>query len=160
MTHFKQMSLFENSSEPCQVPYVLLSLQPEWYQLILSGQKKYEYRRKYLKQESIAFIYVSSTTKAICAKINFGKPIIAPIEEIVKIREAERSGGGDGIRAYMEGLKEGFAIPIVNCQQIEPISLDELRQRWIKFTAPQSYILLDSKKDLLNFLLQQPLIVE
>jgi predicted transcriptional regulator len=161
MNYAKQMGFLDIDNEPLKLPNVLLSLRSEWYQVILDGVKKYEYRRKFLKQPSIAFIYVSGTTRAICAKINFGQPIIASIDELIRIRDAEqRPGGGDGMRAYMQGLKEGFAIPILSCQKIKPTSLDELRCRFPGFTVPQSYILLDKKTELLDFLLSQPIISE
>ena len=40
---------------------VLMSLREEYYEAMLSGKKKYEYRTRYLKDVSDAYIYISKT---------------------------------------------------------------------------------------------------
>ena len=48
-----QLSLFE--SEP---KCVLMSLREEYYDAMIDGRKHYEYRTRYLKEASDAYIYI------------------------------------------------------------------------------------------------------
>ncbi len=52
--------------------YVLMSIREEYYNDIIAGKKKYEYRKVYRKSETTAFIHVSKTKKAVLAIIDFG----------------------------------------------------------------------------------------
>ena len=61
-----QLSFFDKKKK-C----VLLSLREEYYKKMLEGTKKYEYRTRYLKEETIGYIYISKTLKKIVAKIPF-----------------------------------------------------------------------------------------
>ena len=69
-----QLSFFK---EEKRKPIILLSLREEYFNQMLDGKKKYEYRTRYLKEETIAYIYISKTLKRIIAKIEFGMPIIS-----------------------------------------------------------------------------------
>lgn len=44
---------------------IILSLMPDPFERIFAGEKKYEYRRKFVKESVNAFIYVSSPVKEI-----------------------------------------------------------------------------------------------
>ncbi|MGN7382037.1 MULTISPECIES: hypothetical protein [unclassified Paenibacillus] len=133
---------------------IILSLQPDPYREILEGSKKHEFRRKFLSTSVNAFIYVSSPIKEITAYIEFGKPIIDKVENIGRIAELEGSGSMEGISRYMNGLETGFAIPIISIREIEPLTLEELRKTY-RFTAPQSYIHLESNPKLKATLIQR-----
>lgn len=146
-----QPTLFEIPEQPKKT--IILSLRPKPYTDILNGTKKYEYRRKFSKEAVSAFIYVSSPAKAIQGYIEFGMPIIDKIENIAAIAEEEKPGSREGTLAYLDGLEKGFAIPILSIREIQPLSLEELRSDF-HFTAPQSYINVDTnpglKEDLMK----------
>lgn len=127
-------------------------MRPQPYNDILNGMKKYEYRRAFLNEAVTAFIYVSSPVKEIRGVIQFGKPIIDSVEKIAMIAEQEQSGWGEGIISYMSGLETGYAVPILSLQEIPPIPLQQLRSTY-QFTAPQSYIYLETNKKLKEALL-------
>ena len=76
---------------------VLMSLREEYYDAMLEGRKHYEYRTRYLKEESEAYIYISKTKKSIVAKIKFGEPIIADANTIALIAEQEEPGSYNGM---------------------------------------------------------------
>ena len=61
----------------------------------------------------------------------------------------------EGLINYFRNRNECFAIPIEKYQEIPKISLDELRQKFNSFTVPQSYLYLDKKPVLLNYLLEK-----
>ena len=130
---------------------VLMSLREEYYDAMLEGRKRYEYRTRYLKEESEAYIYISKTKKSIVAKIKFGEPIIADANTIALIAEQEEPGSYNGMMEYLYN-NIGYAILVEEIIPIEEVSLSELQQQFPNFVVPQSYYLLDKKPELLSFL--------
>ena len=141
-----QLSFFEESKKN-----ILLSLREEYYNQMLDGSKKYEYRTRYLKEETIAYIYISKTLKKIVAKIEFGEPIIGTAKEIATIAEEEQPGCYQDMLAYMYN-DIGYAIPVKNIVPIEEVSLEEMKSKFPDFVPPQSYYILDKKPEMLDFL--------
>ena len=130
---------------------VLMSLREKYYDAMLEGRKHYEYRTRYLKEESEAYIYLSKTKKSIVAKIKFGEPIIADANTIALIAEQEEPGSYNGMMEYLYN-NIGYAIPIKEIIPIKEVSLSELQQQFPNFVVPQSYYILDKKPELLSFL--------
>lgn len=141
-----QLSLFEGEPK-C----VLMSLREEYYNAMLDGRKHYEYRTRYLKEASNAYIYISKTKKSIVAKIKFGEPIIGDAQTIAAISEQEEPGSYNGMMDYLYN-NIGYAIPIEEITPIEEVPLSELQQNFPNFVVPQSYYILDKKPELLSFL--------
>lgn len=134
--------------------YVLMSLRPGPFGDIVAGVKKYEFRRRYVKVPTTAFIYVSGICKSVKAVIEFDSPIVAPCEQIASISEKLKPGSYESIVAYLGG-KSGVAIPIKEVRLIKPVSLALLRCNFPGFVVPQSYYILNRKPSLLTFLLEQ-----
>ena len=130
---------------------VLMSLREEYYDAMLEGRKHYEYRTRYLKEASDAYIYISKTKKSIVAKIKFGEPIIGDAQTIAAISEQEEPGSYNGMMDYLYN-NIGYAIPIEEITPIEEVPLSELQQNFPNFVVPQSYYILDKKPELLSFL--------
>ena len=118
---------------------------------MLEGRKHYEYRTRYLKSQSEAYIYISKTKKSIVAKIKFGEPIIGDAQAIATIAEYEEEGSYQGMMEYMHN-NVGYAIPIEEITPIEELTLNELKKHFQDFVVPQSYYILDKKPELLSFL--------
>lgn len=144
----EQLSFFEEENKTTTV---LLSLREEYFNQILAGIKKYEYRTRYLKEETVAYIYISKTLKKIIAKIEFGIPIVGTAKDIATIAEKEQPGCYKKMLDYMYN-DIGYAIPIKKIVQIEEVSLKELKNNFSDFVPPQSYYILDKKPELLKFL--------
>lgn len=130
---------------------VLMSLREEYYNAMLEGRKHFEYRTRYLKEASEAYIYISKTKKSIVAKIKFGEPIIGDANTIALIAEQEEPGSYNGMMEYLYN-NVGYAIPVEEIVPIEEVSLNELQQQFPNFVVPQSYYILDKKPELLSFL--------
>ena len=130
---------------------ILISIREEYFDAIISGIKKYEYRKNYRKVPTKAFIYISKTKKSIVALVEFGKPIFGSVEEICEISESENPGSYDDMTQYLNSGK-GVAIPVEKVHEFTPISLIEMKSRVEKFTVPQSYYMLDNKREVLNIL--------
>ena len=129
---------------------VLMSLREEYYDAMLEGRKHYEYRTRYLKEASDAYIYISKTKKSIVAKIKFGEPIIGDAQTIATIAEQEEPESYNGMMEYLYN-NIGYAIPIEEITPIEEVPLSELQQNFPNFVVPQSYYILDKKPELLSF---------
>ncbi len=131
-----------------------MSLKPQYWQLILDGVKKYEYRRSFRPDAVGAYIYLSSPRKEIAGFIDFDVPIIGTSERIAEFAETQSPGSRQGMLDYMAGCKQGFAVKILSHEQIQPIALKELRELRDKFefTAPQGYLVLDKNPELRKFI--------
>ncbi len=145
-----QRSLFPDE-EQSQKTLILLSLQPQYWHLILSGAKKYEYRRLFREDAVQAYIYLSSPRKEIVGFIDFDSPLIRPPAEIATLAESQSPGSRQRILDYFGDRTQAFAIPILSYELFKPISLSELRERF-NFTAPQSYLVLDKHPDMRKFI--------
>lgn len=130
---------------------VLMSLKPEPYRDIREGRKYYEFRTRYFRGPTIAFIYVSAPVRAVKAVIRFGSPILGTAEELARSTGRGQTGPLEKLEAYLHG-KKGYALPVEQVTVLEPISLEELRQKIPGVSIPQSYYFLDSKPELLEVL--------
>lgn len=151
MNEFVQENLFGDEPKP---NYVLLSLQEQPYLEVKSRIKVYEYRTRYQKVPTTAFIYVSQNVKKVMGIIEFDTPIIGSAEEISLISEKNKPGSYDVMMQYLKnGI--GYAIPVKQLIEIEPVPLKELKSRFENFTVPQSYYMLGNKRELLDYLLSR-----
>lgn len=144
----EQLTLFEDKR------IVLLSIREEYFNKMLDGSKKYEFRTRYLNQETIAYIYISKTVKKIVAKIEFSKPIIGSANDIALLSEQENPNSYKRMKDYLHE-STGYAIPIKRIIPINEISLQEIKEFIPDFVPPQSYYYLDNKPKLLNFILNK-----
>lgn len=149
-----QISLFDESG-PYNKPYILISIRDDIHEKILHRGKLFEYRKKFISQPCHVFLYISGKTKAICAYAEFGRPVVGSIEKMVSVNAKDRKPNPQGIHRYFQDSPFGFAIPIEAYYEITKIQLEELRSLYKDFTPPQSYIFLDKKPRLLEFLLQK-----
>lgn len=133
---------------------IVLSLQPGPYEEIRSGQKKIEFRRRFIKEPVGAFIYVSSPIKQIKAFVEFGKPEHEEVSTLVSISEHLNPGTGESLKEYFKGLNSGYAIPILSFTEFSPLSLELLKGGY-HFTPPQSYMNLSANPLLEKALLQK-----
>ena len=159
MTRCKQLELDYDTLELgegnfTEEDYIVLSLHPEPYGRILSGEKTYEYRTRFRKRPTIAYIYVTSPAKCISGIIRFGTPLMATPEGIGRIAEQQKSGNGKPVIEYLSRYSRGYAVPILNVIEIAPIPLDCLQSKY-DFIPPQTFLYLKHKKPLFNFLISQ-----
>lgn len=129
-----------------------MSLQEQYFLSMLNGEKKYEYRKKYRKEKTKAFIYISKTKKSICALIEFDEPIFGTSEFISAISEKETPGNYEVMLEYLGKDKTGYAIPIKKIYFINDIEYLSLKKNFPGFVAPQSYHLLNQESELRKYL--------
>jgi predicted transcriptional regulator len=129
---------------------VLMSLKPGPFEDILAGRKLYEYRIRYPREATAAYIYVSGSVRAVRALIRFGAPLSGTARELVLSGAAAPEEEGE-LDAYFHG-GSGCALPVDEVIPLEPVPLRELRDRFPGVSVPQSYYYLESKPRLLAFL--------
>ncbi len=127
---------------------ILMSFTPKVYKNIKSGAKIFEYRRNYCSEPSIVYMYVSSPIKKIMAIIYLDKRIsldtwLDEYSNDFSILQRIQNFQNKNYR---------FAMPILSFQEIEPISLYDLKDNVEKFVAPQSYVYIDKNKGLEDYI--------
>ena len=144
---YGQLSLIEQ-----QPKIILLSLREEYFNQMVDGSKRYEYRTRFLKEPCTAYVYISKTKKSIIARLDLGEPIIGNAEEISRLADNEEPGCYQAMIEYLYN-DLGFAIPVNGVTLLtEEVTLADLKSRFPDFVPPQSYFILDKKPELLNYL--------
>lgn len=132
---------------------LVLSLQPPYWQLVLDGRKRYEYRRLFRRDAVDAFIYVTKPVGAISGWISFGEPIVDRPQRIAEIAESESPGSYAGMMEYLDGCQEAYAVPILEHRKVKPVGLKQLRREF-SFSPPQGYVKLGGRSALGRLLLR------
>lgn len=129
-----------------QVPPVeiVLSLQDLAFQMIRSGVKKFEYRRRWRAGPCVAFIYRSGKIKGVAARMFLGEPIYGSPGEIGELAEKAITGNGRAVEEYLQKTGGGYAIPIKKFEEFPIVTLAELRN--VGFNPPQFFFYLRSGK--------------
>lgn len=122
---------------------MLLSMQPFWFQKVMSGEKIYEYRNRFPNEEIMAYIYVSAPVKAV-AGILYLKQRIEVSSWIDKYRSDEATF--QRVTEYSKRNK--YAMPIHAVQYINEIKVDELKSAVEKFIIPESYYYFENYGDI------------
>ena len=118
---------------------VLLSIKPKYANEIISGKKKYEFRKLIFKREDIEkiYIYSSSPVKKIVAIITFDSIIF---DSPQKLWEQCHEGAGiseTDFFKYFKNSDTGYAIKISNAQELStPINPYDIIE---DFRPPQSF---------------------
>ena len=134
-----QQRLFD---EPVEL---LMSLDSRFLAPILSGEKPYEFRKRYPQHPTIAYIYVKRPVAAVAVRLRLGAPIAEP--------KALAGQHGLGVDDFVAGRKPGrVALPILDITLLDPpVRLTELRDTF-RLRPPQSYLYLDKRPRLLALL--------
>ncbi len=133
---------------------IVLSLREEYFSRILAGEKKFEYRKKFLNDSVTALIYVSKTKKEIAGIIEFDKSLVLSSEEIATKADEMGESVFSDMLAYFGERKIGYMIPVKKVYVFEqPISLETLRTIDERFFPPQSYCYLKEDSKLFQYLI-------
>lgn len=119
---------------------VLLSIKPEYAEAILSGEKKFEFRRvipKKIDETDRIYLYSNDSIKKIVGYFEV-EEILENSPEVIWNRCKEDAGiSREGFFEYFEGTEKAYAIEIQNPVKFpEPIDPYEKIQ---DFTPPQSF---------------------
>lgn len=128
---------------------ILFSIKPKYINLILNGEKDYEYRSTYwnVKYPSWFTVYESSPVSSV----KYFMLLDSPYKKGQKI-SGKRSYGTD--RFNDGSMNSKYAYPILSIIKLHnPISLSDLRKMGI--FPPQKFIYIDRNEELFNLVMQE-----
>lgn len=117
---------------------LLLSLKPDVFQNVLSGDKIYEHRKVFPDGDVKAYIYVSRPVQALMGVMYLGNK--ANIEDWKELYKAD-TDAQKRIEVYLQHHK--VAMEIRKFQNTTAISLETIKKQFPKFLIPQMYYYLD-----------------
>lgn len=124
---------------------VLISIKPQYVEKIVSGEKKYEFRKRVFDTFKVdrVYIYSSAPEKKIIGSFKVGGLLIDSPEKLWKKVKNDAGIDFETYSKYFTNKANAYAIIIDDLIILEtPI---DPRERFINFTAPQSYIYLKRK---------------
>lgn len=129
---------------PVKRERVLMSLNPEYYELMWEGHKRHEFRRRFLADRpTLWFVYLTAPVSKLAAVIDLDPAIVDAPRRIAAIAEQACVGNGESVYAYLKDLERGFAIPIRRVREYCGFTADELAAMLGAFHPPQGYTLVD-----------------
>jgi predicted transcriptional regulator len=132
-----------------------MSILPKWADQILSGNKKWEYRRILIKAqpESRIIYYASKGIHAIVGEATIDRVIYEPVESLIEQTANEVPEKPEELRRSFAGKELGCAIKIKNPLIYKrPITLHEIQNRIPRFRPPQSFCYIPDKSPLIQML--------
>lgn len=120
---------------------IILSIQPRWADLIQSGAKTIELRKRFppYLSGSDAFIYVSSPRCTLSAIVKLGMVHELSVDDLWERYGKASCVNEPFFRAYFDGRQVGFGIEVSAFRELDGFwPLDRLRSA-VQFTAPQSW---------------------
>ena len=131
---------------------IFLSFRPEFFRPILYDIKKYEYRKRFCKVPTKAYLYLSSPIKKVIGIMELGVPIDL---NIIEENYRDKKEIHNRIISTLNG-KEKYAIPIESFTLYKrPIAISELKDIDSSFNVPQCYLNMENFKNVHNFLKSQ-----
>ncbi len=122
---------------------ILFSIRPQYADKIFEGAKTVELRRvcpKYIKEGSLALIYVSSPVKSLSGAFEVDRVVEEPIEELWKMVNDRAGVTHQEFEAYYNGVRKGTGIFFSKVSPLpEPIKLEDLRRQMKDFHPPQGF---------------------
>lgn len=126
---------------------ILLSFKPFWYEKIKSGEKIFEYRKRFCDEPVMAFIYVSRPVMAVTGIVMLDRRI--PLDEWKK-KYKDDEAIYDRVCDFAE--RNNYVMPVKEFIPTTSITLKEIQHSIPNFIAPQMYYNLEENSDLLNLL--------
>ena len=122
---------------------VLLSIKPEFAEKILTGEKRYEFRRVVPKREvERVVVYASSPVCRLVGEFTVRRVVSAKPKALWRLARSHAGISKRYFDAYFKGREEAHAFEVEGVVRYdEPIDPKSLRRG---FRPPQSFLYLDS----------------
>ncbi len=134
---------------------MLLALKPKWADEILSGNKRWEYRRVTMHVEPNArmLFYASGDIHAIVGEAIVDTVLNEPLDLLIQHTVDDVPEKEADLRRWFIGRNIGHAIKIKHPVRYEkPLTLDIIREHIYKFMPPQGFYYLKDEHPLLRLL--------
>jgi predicted transcriptional regulator len=139
-----QDDLFGGADLDIPVERVMMSLNPEYYELIWQGLKRHEFRRRYVNNRPTRwFVYLTAPVSKLAAVIDLDTAIVDTPARIAAIAEQARTGNGESVYEYLKDLERGFAIPIMTVREYPGFTAEDLAGQLGSVHSPQGYTLIN-----------------
>lgn len=126
---------------------ILLSFDEKWFPVLKSGEKIFEYRRKFCDEEVRAFLYLGKPRQQIVAEIGLDRREL--LEDWLH-RYQDDEDVVARIKDFMQRNK--FAMKVLWFKEIEPVNIAEVQEMFPELKIPISFHFLDKKPDVLKWL--------
>lgn len=131
---------------------IFLSFRPEYFRPLLYGIKKYEYRKRFCDEETIAYLYLSGKSRQVVGIMELGKPIRL---DVTRNNYLDYPDTLKRVDEYIKS-KDINAIPIKSLSLFKnPLTLEDIRKEIPSFMPPQMYFVLDNHLKLKKLLEKQ-----
>ena len=123
-------------------PALVMSLQPRYAELLLAGVKTLELRRRPPPEAEgrLVFVYVSSPVRAVGGAFRIGRVRSGTPDELWHWAEGRAGVTRAEYDAYFDGTDTAHALELTHAAAYaDPPGLAALRERFGKFTVPQSW---------------------
>ena len=123
-------------------PPLLISLKPNYADLVFKGLKTAELRRRLARhlEDRDVYVYVSSPVRQLRGGFRIGQVWSGAPEEIWEMVSDLAGVSEAEFATYYQGSKIAYALEILDVWEFaEPPSLARLRTKFPKFVVPQSY---------------------
>lgn len=123
----------------------MLSIKPEYVAKILSGEKRYEFRRRVFSRKDVDAIVIYSTKpeSSVVAEVGVVRIISGTPQEVWNRTERSSGISRPKFMSYFAGVEEAYAIELGAVDVFEPpLSLSEYSPAVKR--PPQSFVYLDS----------------
>ena len=129
------------------VKKILLSFKPVWAEKISTGEKIFEYRKRFCDEPVMAYMYVSRPVMAVTGIVMLDRRIsLQSWLEEYKYNEEVRVR----IEDYM--CRNNFAMPILEYRPTNVLSLKSIQESVHGFIVPQMYYNLEPGTELFEYL--------
>ena len=119
---------------------LLISIKPIYVELIKRKKKKYEFRKRKIKQVDNVYVYETNPTKKITLIIKFGKYLEGSPKEIWEICRKHSGIKKKEFFEYYKDKQKAYAYEIIEVKEVN-IELSEITKR--KF-PPQSFYYIEN----------------
>ena len=98
---------------------ILLSIKPEYAELIFSGKKKFEFRRSIFKSRDVktVVVYASSPVKKIIGEFQIESILQTDLKNLWRLTKDSAGIEEDFFYEYFNNKEEGFAIKIAKTKK-------------------------------------------
>lgn len=130
---------------------VLLSIKPEFAELILAGDKKYEFRKAGLRHGiDLILLYASAPEQKLVGYAKIGEILEASPTRMWDMTRLHGGISRERFREYFKGKKSAYAFRITEVHKFEK-GIDP-KKIFTNFSPPQSfrYVRLEEVEDLLS----------
>lgn len=116
---------------------IILSIHPKHIEKILSGEKRYEYRKRIPQDINYIIVYATAPTKKIVAIIKIDMVMKDTPQNIWDVTQSESGVSYEFFINYFNGVSTAYAIKIRNIYRL-PTPIDITAIDGVK-SAPQAY---------------------